>query len=342
MQKVVFEMKTITPLFLAGADQEKAELRAPSFRGLMRYWQRALVGGIVGGDTKGLAEVVKAETATFGTTDTASAVLIRVSNASAQPKELTERLNVQVNGQWQSTGKGYLIWSMSSSGRKERGNYKPARRYFPLDTRFQITLASRSNDDKLFQQAIAAFWLLTRLGGVGSRSRRCAGSLTVQRVEGDTAGFSFQMPANAQALKKQLEEGINAARALYNKLTPHPTEEAQFDVLAKGVCRIWILQDEQPWVSAELAMQAIGERLQDYRRDIPSTRRKVFGLPLPPMIFNKRHASPLLLRVVELQGNKYVGIAVLFKTAWKEVPMNDYGVIEAWINKFRGKVEVML
>ena len=47
MQEVTFTLQTITPLFLAGADQTKAELRAPSFRGLMRYWQRALVGGMV-------------------------------------------------------------------------------------------------------------------------------------------------------------------------------------------------------------------------------------------------------------------------------------------------------
>ena len=38
MQEVIFDLQTITPLFLAGADQQAAELRAPSFRGVMRYW----------------------------------------------------------------------------------------------------------------------------------------------------------------------------------------------------------------------------------------------------------------------------------------------------------------
>ncbi len=46
MQEVTFNVQTITPLFLAGADQAAAELRAPSFRGIMRYWLRALVGGL--------------------------------------------------------------------------------------------------------------------------------------------------------------------------------------------------------------------------------------------------------------------------------------------------------
>jgi CRISPR/Cas system CMR-associated protein Cmr1 (group 7 of RAMP superfamily) len=89
-------------------------------------------------------------------------------------------------------------------------------------------------------------------------------------------------------------------------------------------------------------MQKLGERLQDYRHDIPIQQRRIFGLPLPPIIFNKRRASPLLLRVVELQGNKYVGIAVLFKTAGNDVFMQDYKLIENWANGFRGKLEVML
>ena len=32
------------------------------------------------------------------------------------------------------------------------------------------------------QRAVAAFWLLTQLGALGSRARRCAGSLTVQEM----------------------------------------------------------------------------------------------------------------------------------------------------------------
>ena len=61
-----------------------------------------------------------------------------------------------------------------------------------------------------------------------------------------------------------------------------------------------------------------------------------------PIIKNDRRASPLMLRVAELQGNRYVGIAVLFKTIGGDVHMEDYKVIEKWINGFRGTVEVML
>ena len=68
MPEVTSHVQTITPLFMAGADQGKAELRAPSFRGGMRYWLRALVGGLVP-DLETLRAI---ETATFGATDKGS------------------------------------------------------------------------------------------------------------------------------------------------------------------------------------------------------------------------------------------------------------------------------
>ena len=113
MQEVTFTLQTITPLFLAGADQTKAELRAPSFRGLMRYWQRALVGGLVGTDQNGFKQVMQAETEVFGATDTGSAVAIKISGVSGEPREFTEPISTRVGGSWQATGKGYLLWSMA-------------------------------------------------------------------------------------------------------------------------------------------------------------------------------------------------------------------------------------
>ena len=342
MQEVTFNLQTITPLFLAGADQAAAELRAPSFRGVMRYWLRALVGGLVGTDHKGLDTVKVAETAVFGATDAGSAVAIKVSAASVEPKEFTEQISVRLGGKWQATGKGYLLWSMARSGREDRGNLKPARWYFPPGTSFQVTLSARDQDETKLKQAIAAFWLLSHLGGVGSRSRRGAGSLAAQPVNGNTADFPFNMPENSQALKKQIEDGIKKAREPYNSLIQQPIEDAQFDILTRGSCHIWILQDAQPWSNAETAMQRLGEKLQDYRSHISIGLRKIFGLPLPPIVFNKRRSSPLLLRVAELQGNKYVGIAVLFKTAGSDLSMGDYKLIEDWVNEFRGKQEVTL
>jgi CRISPR-associated protein Cmr1 len=341
MPDVTFNVRALTPIFIAGADQTQAELRAPSFRGLMRYWQRALVGGLTGTDTEGLKKVKKAETELFGATDTGSAISIRITTISGEAREFTERISVRVGDTWQATGRGYLLWSLAKSGRPEKGNVKPARWFFPPGTRFQVTLSTHSGQSAKLEQAVAAFWLLTHLGGIGSRSRRTAGSLAAQVEKNSSTDFPFETPANSAALKQQIEQGIALARDLYAS-ERRPVREAQFDILAPGFCRIWILQDDQPWPSAEIAMQKLGERLQEYRSRIPIGRRKIFGLPLMPIIRNQRRASPLLLRVAELQGNRYVGIAVLFKTTGGDVHMEDYSIIERWANEFRGKLEVTL
>lgn len=50
MKELSFKLQVITPLFLSGAQQKEAELRPPSIRGALRFWFRAMMGGVVGGD----------------------------------------------------------------------------------------------------------------------------------------------------------------------------------------------------------------------------------------------------------------------------------------------------
>ncbi len=396
MQEVTFTLRTLTPLFLAGNDQVEmkipidtrkqgtsvdtdhyawkllAELRPPPIRGLMRYWQRALVGGAMP-----LEAVRKLEATIFGTTDKGSAVCIGVSKPSKEPQDFRKA------GGRVPTGKDYLLWSMARSGSIEKGNYKFPRQYYPYDTNFQVMLSVRRQGDaeqKILEQAIAAFWLLIYLGGIGSRSRRSAGSLTVENIhadtaqilkeqleqdwgivlqdtEGNTRKLSFSKPETANALKTQLESGIQCARLLFDINRPPAQHNAQFDILARGACRIWILQDKNknPWSTPEKAMEDIGNSLQNYRGSIrdPQHRgqiydhrlREIFGLPLSKN--EGRRASPLRLRIAELQEGKYVGVAVLFKTIGKDVStgrditMNDYKRIEGWItdNNFPGALD---
>jgi CRISPR-associated protein Cmr1 len=85
MRKVEIELMTVTPLFLGGSDPrgQPPELRPPSFRGAMRYWYRAALGGVVGDDWK---KVRQLEGKVFGITSDkqenegqGSAVNVRIS-----------------------------------------------------------------------------------------------------------------------------------------------------------------------------------------------------------------------------------------------------------------------
>jgi len=63
LKRITFEIETITPMFLAGADQGKAELRAASIKGLLRFWWRALQA------ESDIAELRKKEAGIFGSSD---------------------------------------------------------------------------------------------------------------------------------------------------------------------------------------------------------------------------------------------------------------------------------
>ncbi len=338
MQKVIFDAQTLTPLFLAGADQTTAELRAPSFRGAMRYWLRTVVGG-----SKELNGVKQVEQAVFGATSQSSAVRIRLQQVTQKAQLFTGA----------GGGKGYLLWSMKESGNKEKSeneeNYKPPRYYFtPEGTSFQLVLSASEVNIVALNQAIACFWLLTHLSGIGSRSRRCAGSLAVTHVRNNPTSLTFNEQSTALALKKHIEDNLQVVRELYNlPLHPHRAH-TPFDTLAGGVSRIRILQGECPWYNEDAAMKAIGQALKEGRtqritptgrkQTIPKQERQIFGLPLQEVNEHDRLASPLHLRITKLQGGEYVGVAVLFKTQGK-----DYGLIDNFLNNrshFRNAQEV--
>ncbi len=201
------------------------------------------------------------------------------------------------------------------------------------------------------KQAVACFWLLTQLGAVGSRSRRCAGSLEVEDAHATKTDLlqkisieSFRGANSIQQLQNQIKDGIKIARDLFiPELSPIQVSQANFDVVAPQVCRIWILHNNgRAWNGLNETMTAIGQDLQAYRSGItPLGRRKVFGLPLKN-VSGSRRASPLLLRVAKLQGGQYVGMAVLFKTTGGGVGPGDYKLIEDWIDAFPGRSEVKL
>jgi CRISPR-associated protein Cmr1 len=343
MDKVMFEVRTLTPLFLAGADLAGAELRAPTLRGLLRYWLRALVGGLLGTDGPGLESTRQMESAIFGSMGTSSAITVQVSGASQEPREFSEKISIRQGEKQLSTERGYLLWSMAKRGR--RGNFRPARWYYPAGTGFQVVLSAREPFSQQLKQATAAFWLLTHLGGIGSRSRRCAGSVQASiqdsRLLTALPSLSFVQAEHSRALKQQFESSIDSARKLI-ALETRPIQDAHFDVLASGACRIWILHDGQPWHSAERALQITGERLQAYRSRLNIEQRKIFGLPLANSTPGARRASPLHLRITRLRGSYYVCVAVLFKTVSEDVRVQDYDVIEQWSDEFRGKIEVQL
>ena len=266
-------LETVTPLFLGGAEPRGTpELRPPAFRGALRYWLRAALGGVIGDD---IENVRRLEAAVFGSTDEkvdgASIVTVRLSPHNLPPSQLYRRrppVSVEKEGRTrrQPTGRDYLYWSMGESGSVERNNYQSAKQFYVPGASFDLTLNLRPGAKEInqsFSQAVAALWLLIHFGGIGSRSRRTGGSLSV-RGPLEAEGLLFSLPvATVDQATSQLATGLRTIRSLFSHIgNTIPQTPSAFDLLYPTACRVWVLGT---WRSSDAAVESIGAAMRDFR-----------------------------------------------------------------------------
>lgn len=180
-RKLQITLEIVTPLFLGGANPRgEPELRAASFRGVLRFWLRALLGGVLGNDTE---KIFEHESKVFGSTEHASPAVVRIKHSGKLDSDNFDPLPHR------REGRGFTF----------RG-FKPGQR-------FTLTLSSR--DENALNQAAKALQLLCFLGGLGRRSRRGFGSLQI--VEGDLLPLEARdCDELCSQLKKRLEKILSS------------------------------------------------------------------------------------------------------------------------------------
>ncbi|MBE9168825.1 type III-B CRISPR module RAMP protein Cmr1 [Pleurocapsales cyanobacterium LEGE 06147] len=311
MPSITFDLETVTPLFLGGADPTKAELRPPAFRGALRYWFRAIAGINYLDNPHKLQQL---ESSIFGDTNSSSNIVLRLSQLPNNLELDTVNLN-----QSRNPGLSYLWFSTKGSGGR---NPKPARQAIGVEepVSFSLTLSTRpcpQNSEQQYKNlltAINCFWFALYFGGFGSRERRGAGSLRVKKFylkdinEAEIPKFILKFKQNdvpkylkstRQKVKKRLYELLDF------KLTnfPQPLPSPKFELYSPATAAIYILKT--PFPSWEGALENIGTRYQDYRRTLPRQDRAVFGLPLTRLDMNSRHPSPLRIKVIQSVRDYY-------------------------------------
>lgn len=154
--KTLFDgtMEIITPCFCAGADQAKAEIRAPSIRGELRWWFRAL------GSTREQESLVfgsieaKDKNKRVLTENQASALVVRVSDLSVGKSESRDLPN------------NHKFFTMSRKGPESM---------IPAGRQFRLQILDRKGiESGLLKLAIDSF---CRLGSIGMRARRGCGAV---------------------------------------------------------------------------------------------------------------------------------------------------------------------
>jgi CRISPR type III-B/RAMP module RAMP protein Cmr1 len=155
-------LETITPLLMYGADQNEPELRGTSFRGILRYWLRAVLGA----KHTNTANLYEAESKILGSTEKGSQINIRVQKPrSVQP----------AYDQW-------VLPEQTSRGSRPRYDA------FPSGSEFRLLLSTHPLDasDVLAMESplVKALFLMIYVGGLGKRARRGSGNLFVKDVKG--------------------------------------------------------------------------------------------------------------------------------------------------------------
>lgn len=214
MQSVTVEVKTVTPLFLGGADPRgQPELRPPAFRGAMRYWYRAVLGGVIG--DRDLKSLRKLEQEVFGDTECGSPFSIQIQQVPLK----TERKPI--------------LPHKTPSG---------IRMAFSEGQQFRVILrTSRPVDPLVWVNVCMAFNLAVGLGGLGLRSRRGAGSLQV--IGSSDPSLIPIFPTKTEEIRKYIERILRSALKQAKSLAEQkgvssssalPLPPTQFPCAAKG------------------------------------------------------------------------------------------------------------
>ena len=183
--------RVVTPMFCAGADPGRAELRLPSFKGVLRFWWRALAWSRLDGN---LDEIQRQEDVLFGSTGAGqSRVSMRLAIDSAPSLiRKDEVLTVPASdGRVVGEGARYLGYGVmhafdSKKSNTRRGQLTRACLRAPFDFVVRMQLRGRkASPDALRQQSESledALICLGNRGGLGAKNRKGYGSLAIRSL----------------------------------------------------------------------------------------------------------------------------------------------------------------
>ena len=270
METLTVKLKVVTPLFLGGAQpMEHAELRAPSIKGALRFWYRAID-----------PDYLEYEGRIFGGTkenEGQACFLSRVSEVIESRKK-DDKDGEARDSRWDTKKIAYLGYGpinrdktgkvIKDKAGKQRPEQKAMtlRPYIRAGTTFSLSLYFKPNTPSDYVARVKkALWALVMLGGLGARSRKGFGSMVAVSEPAGMADLPPMQPTNQSALVESLRKFLGDLIALYD--LPEYTswsKRARCVVAGRGdsgeaalewlgtemhACRSWKGDRKQPWVA---------------------------------------------------------------------------------------------
>lgn len=266
-------LETVTPLFLGGANpQDEPELRVPSFRGALRYWLRAALGGVIGDKDFNFNTLHELESAVFGSTDHGSPIRLRLRCPNGELRKDDASILPHI------TGRG--------AGR---------RKAFAADQKFDLIMSQDGNHgEDVWNVACSALMLALTFGGVGLRSRRGYGTLRVDNSSNSELVWPFPQSFDKwkDHVKRVVDSSVGSVKQLCDRkgkkvLNSPPNGPTQY-----------------PCANKESLI-----RLCNRRMGTPEEAVVVFmrAVPKHPALggISPRQSSPLWVRPIKTGNNEY-------------------------------------
>lgn len=318
MKKVNFSCEIITPMFMAGADTHTLEIRPSEFKGMLRFWWRAIKA------EDNIEELKKEEARIFGGTGKKEGKSkVRIKIRHQHPVNRGDNLQKDYRLEWRFdsksnslTGKhrgiGYLLYSTVLPN-QQRSYIKPG---------FHFDLEISSLEEDSFKHALASLWVAIYLGGFGARARRGGGNITVYKVEGETYGIEFIPKGRTEV---ELMEWIR--RNLKNIKSMSGGRKATSKYTNLSNSKILIFPPKDDWIDA---LNFIGEEFCNFRNNNKSDiwNIAVFGMPVMHNGFRirmvpyekkkragERLSSPIIIKVIKANS---LFFPVIIKLSFKK------------------------
>lgn len=290
MLRLRLTFQTVTPLFLGDADQNTAVLRPPAFKGLLRFWYRAADPQFREHERRFFGGIGKGE----GQSNWLLSIDAPRRLETVKWRDFQEDRFRSGHGRETKNGLVYLGFPLKM-GKKEdsRAAIAPGQ-VFSISC---IAPRPMRDAERCRQAVLSAFWLLAHFGGIGTRSRRGFGGVSL--IGWDAGGGwpeinDLPLVANEEssAALGALRQGCETIRQWFGTewkaREPHPHMGPEFRY--KLVSR-----SHQDWAEA---LAGMGRSMQEFRlRRAPdyqevkdhlarrrplmrAPQRTTFGLPL--------------------------------------------------------------
>lgn len=326
MYELKIKCKVITPMFMAGADGNTPELRASEFKGMMRWWWRAIKA------EDDLEKLKSEEARIFGGTGDVKEkskvkIIIRKLNNILIGDEIRDEIS-------NYDGLKYLYYSTFTL--RSRGQ-PIIRKFLKPEFQFEISLVSLTEES--FKKASAALWLSIYLGGFGTRARRGGGNIEVIEVLSTKGNLDIQFKCCASTrceLKKFLKENIDYIKDICKV----STGTRKYTNLKEA--QVLIFEPKDSWKNA---LNFLGEEYKNFRISNKSKLfdTAIFGMPVMHANFSirmvpytensklsNRWSSPIILKVIKSRelyfpivvklspgGISYIGKEIRTNRNWK-------------------------